>query len=495
VKAKQVILATASVLSLGLALQATSGTPSNQDQKDSNKGVVRVLTKADADKTQDTDVEKHSIAVTNNNGDVTVIVDGKEIPQGQINVEGDGIIILDKDGNVLRNIDITFDWSDKHFGKWNEIASFIQDDWNLEEGVLLSDKNMAFGELAPGEMTFAFAIAGEQPRVMLGVFLDEPGEALRKHLQLENGMATIITEVLEDLPAAVAGLEKYDIIVSVDGLKAASPDAIHKVLSEKDPGDTITLRVIQNGKKKTVDITLGEYDAERMMRLRTFGDFQPDVRGNRWFISPPEFEFEDMEGTVIIPENLHGEVQIFMHPDGIEEVLELPDFDIDIDPEAMHDAIRETIERSKIDLELHQGTVEQLQDGQKRRLQHIMPRIRIKELRDADEHVKKAIELQLQELDLHEMHDGHMKRLHEHLKQLPKVQIDRSLESAKKARERALKHMPEIKLQLDEARNLHEKIQKAAPDLNGEIESVKKRLERLEELLHELLSEIEGGRV
>ncbi len=494
-KANQVILATIGVFSLGFALQSTSGTADfqSQDNEAAAKKPARVLTIADSGKMQEATVEKHSIAVTNDNGDVTVIIDGQKIPEGQLDVKDEGIIILDKDGNILKNIEIKFDWSDKHFGKWREIAAFIQDDWNLDNGVPFADKNI-FGDFAADEIA-AVHFAGEHPDVMLGVFLDEPGEALRKHLQLKNGTATIITEVLEDLPADIAGLEKYDIIISVDGIEPATPDAIHDVLSEKDPGDTVTLRVIQSGKTRTIDITLSEYDAQKMMRFKMFDEVKPSVRGKRWFISPPEFEFEDVEGTVVIPEDLHGKVQIFMHPHGIEEVLELPDFDIDIDAEAMHEAIREAMERSTVNLKLHQEAVERLHDGQSRKLQHIMPRIRVKGLRDADEIVKNAIELQLQELDLHEMRDGSMKRLQQHLKQLPKVQIERSLENAKDAHEHALKHMPEIKLQLEEARNLHAKIQRAAPDLKGEIESVKKRLDRLEELLHELLKDIDGGRV
>ena len=68
---------------------------------------------------------------------------------------------------------------------------------------------------------------------MLGLTMTEPGAALRKHLRLEAGEASMITSVLEGFPAYQAGLEEYDVIVEIEGAENADPGSIREALMER----------------------------------------------------------------------------------------------------------------------------------------------------------------------------------------------------------------------------------------------------------------------
>ncbi len=124
------------------------------------------------------------------------------------------------------------------------------------------------------EMRF-FGEPGEQPKVMVGIVMDEPSEALRLHLGLTEGETTIINSVIKGLPADEAGLEKFDIVVAVNGKSPASAGNIHEAIQELDPGDDIQFTVIHKGKKHTIEITAEKYNAKAMSQGNTFF-FAPD---------------------------------------------------------------------------------------------------------------------------------------------------------------------------------------------------------------------------
>jgi putative serine protease PepD len=65
-----------------------------------------------------------------------------------------------------------------------------------------------------------------------------------------------ITEVRTGTPAADAGLQSGDTIVSVDGKRIASGDGLTSAISAKKPGDTVSITYSRGGQSHTVKIEL-----------------------------------------------------------------------------------------------------------------------------------------------------------------------------------------------------------------------------------------------
>ena len=70
--------------------------------------------------------------------------------------------------------------------------------------------------------------------------------------------------VVENGPAAQAGLHSGDIITSVDGKDISGMSEIKSILAKKNPGDTITVKISRsdengNYSEQELSVTLGSY--------------------------------------------------------------------------------------------------------------------------------------------------------------------------------------------------------------------------------------------
>jgi len=100
---------------------------------------------------------------------------------------------------------------------------------------------------------------------MLGINLSEPSPALRKHLKLKDGQDAILVEhAIEGLPAAEAGVQDFDVIVSIDGSDGANGEILGKAMSEKEAGDMLNLVVLRSGDTLKLNVKLAAYDAEAL---------------------------------------------------------------------------------------------------------------------------------------------------------------------------------------------------------------------------------------
>jgi putative serine protease PepD len=70
-----------------------------------------------------------------------------------------------------------------------------------------------------------------------------------------NGSAKV-AEVRSGTPAAAAGLQAGDTIVSVDGQRISSGDALTSAISAKKPGDKVTIVYSRGGQTHSVEVTL-----------------------------------------------------------------------------------------------------------------------------------------------------------------------------------------------------------------------------------------------
>lgn len=63
-------------------------------------------------------------------------------------------------------------------------------------------------------------------------------------------------------PADKAGLKDKDIILEINGVKVGTAGSISSIIGEYIPGDTVQLKILRDGKEKTVNLTLSGYKAQ-----------------------------------------------------------------------------------------------------------------------------------------------------------------------------------------------------------------------------------------
>ncbi len=118
------------------------------------------------------------------------------------------------------------------------------------------------------------------PRGQFEVF---PG-SVRLGVQVEDTAdGALITSVLEDTPAAEAGLQVDDVIAAVNGDVVDAERTLRERLLAYDPGDVVTLDVQRAGETLNIDVTLAEVDVQGFLDELPF---EFDGEFPRFFFGP-----------------------------------------------------------------------------------------------------------------------------------------------------------------------------------------------------------------
>ncbi len=119
-------------------------------------------------------------------------------------------------------------------------------------------------ELAVPEFDTTQLTTLNPPRSMLGVHLEPISDDLREYLDLPEGAGVRLGSVVEDSPAAKAGLQKGDIVVAVQiGSEAHDGIAVEKfreIIGQAEPGTEVTLTCLRKGERRTTTVTLAKWD-------------------------------------------------------------------------------------------------------------------------------------------------------------------------------------------------------------------------------------------
>lgn len=166
---------------------------------------------------------------------VSVKVDGREVPIERVRLEGERLTVLDERGEVVL-------------------------ERTLPRGAGVPNRAWANRALPlPAE-----GWAEPAPTAMLGVTLASPTPELAGNLKVDPTTTAMVLEVKPGQPAEKAGLQRFDIIVRVDGREPADEATIRRVIREKKPGDTLELQVLRGGERLTLKAELAPFRAEAL---------------------------------------------------------------------------------------------------------------------------------------------------------------------------------------------------------------------------------------
>ena len=97
----------------------------------------------------------------------------------------------------------------------------------------------------------------KEERGYLGVAVSSVSPEEQKAQGLQGGL--LIEEVVPGHAAAKAGIKVGDIVIHVNGKRVTGIARLQKLIGSLKPGAKITLTILRGGKKKKVDVVLGEW--------------------------------------------------------------------------------------------------------------------------------------------------------------------------------------------------------------------------------------------
>lgn len=175
---------------------------------------------------------------------------------------------------------------------------------------------------------------GSVTRGFIGVNITEISPQIAKTLKLpKNTRGVIVSEVYDGEPAAKAGIQAYDVILSINGKRILDGRQLVNTVSSLEPGKSIDVRILRAEKERDVKVVVGK----RPSRETLIGQgAAPKAKASKPALNLG-MNVEDIDTETRrelgLPSNAKGVVVTRIVPDGPadEAGLEQKDFIVEVD--------------------------------------------------------------------------------------------------------------------------------------------------------------------
>jgi serine protease Do len=121
-------------------------------------------------------------------------------------------------------------------------------------------------------LSWAEKTVKEKKQGWLGVYLQELTSELKESMDLDEATeGVLISGVVKGSPAEEGGLEDRDVIISFNGKRVLSVDDLTRLVRKTSPGTEIEMKIIRDGEKKIITVTLGKSSSSNLYDLSTQG--------------------------------------------------------------------------------------------------------------------------------------------------------------------------------------------------------------------------------
>lgn len=101
---------------------------------------------------------------------------------------------------------------------------------------------------------------GTVRRGFLGVSISDLDADMAAAFNLEDTRGVLVESVQPDSPAAEGGVERGDVIISIDGKRVSDVNELRLRVAQTLPGTVVQLEVIRNGEPQKLSVTLGDME-------------------------------------------------------------------------------------------------------------------------------------------------------------------------------------------------------------------------------------------
>jgi serine protease Do len=113
---------------------------------------------------------------------------------------------------------------------------------------------------------------GKIIRGYLGLRLQDIDSDLAAELKLGNVSGAVITDIESDGPSAKSDLKARDVIIEYLGKKVEDVQSLRLAVSKTSPGTKVSMKVLRDGKEKTVEVTIKEAPEPKSLATKTTPD-------------------------------------------------------------------------------------------------------------------------------------------------------------------------------------------------------------------------------
>jgi serine protease Do len=112
---------------------------------------------------------------------------------------------------------------------------------------------------------------GRVTRGWLGVLIQGVTRELAESFDMDHPHGALVAQVLADSPAEAAGIQVGDIIVEFNGTEVPDSASLPPIVGRTKVDKAVPVKVIRNGKPKTLSVTIGELPEEEKLKEAAAG--------------------------------------------------------------------------------------------------------------------------------------------------------------------------------------------------------------------------------
>ncbi len=98
---------------------------------------------------------------------------------------------------------------------------------------------------------------GKVVRGWLGVYIQDVTKDIADSFKYDKEAGALVSDIIKGSPAEGTGIQKGDIIISVDGTVIKDVNNLRRIISLKKPGTQVKVNVFRGGKTMDIPITIG----------------------------------------------------------------------------------------------------------------------------------------------------------------------------------------------------------------------------------------------
>ena len=101
-------------------------------------------------------------------------------------------------------------------------------------------------------------------RSWVGVYIQPVEDKVARALDLKNRDGALISDIVNDSPAEIAGIKTGDVIIEFNGEKITDPSHLKNIVSSTAPGNNSKVVIVRDGEWKTINVKLEELEQENL---------------------------------------------------------------------------------------------------------------------------------------------------------------------------------------------------------------------------------------